>query len=704
MLQSIDTAVFRFINQSLAQPFLDPFITLFNGGTWFKRLAVLAGILVFWKGNACARLCLLFIAASIIIGDGLIVGSVKRIVGRQRPYQQFTDTRHITGNGDAGSMPSGHAANSAAAAFVISIFYRRARFIAIPVAALVSFARVYSGVHFPSDVLTGAALACLYTPAILYGSERLWRKYGPSIAPDLSRRIPSLLHPTETPPAPPTVSKPIAWLNLGWCLIAFTLLLRLLYLASGKIELSEDEAYQWQWSKHLALSYYSKPPLIAYVQFLGTSIFGDTQFGIRFLSPIFAALSASAIFLLIARNFNPRAAFFTVAALCCTPMPAVGATLMTIDALSVLFWTLAMLNAWRAAKTSCLTSWSLTGLCIAFGLLAKYIALAQWLSIFLFLALGARDQFRKPGLYIAIIISLLGLLPVIIWNQQNDWITLTHLSERSGLDQAWKFTGRYFNDFIWSELGLLNPVFAILATWATLKFWKNRTPFQTFLFCMGAPLFIGYLLYTFRARVQPNWIAPAILPLFALGATFWEPRWPENRRWLQPTLKFGFALGFIAVIFLHDTNLSEKIISYQLPAKLDPLRRVRAWSPLVALVEDERKKLENSGGRQTFIIGAHYGVTSLMRFYNPDSLRIFALATEKPHNQYFFWDFYLGRAGQNAIFVQRADAPSEIPPELRKQFESIEDLGVRKIEYRGQVFHTVQLYACKNLLKQPSRL
>ena len=39
------------------------------------------------------------------------------------------------------------------------------------------------------------------------------------------------------------------------------------YLASGTIQLSQDEAYQWVWSKHLALSYYSKPPGIALIAF-----------------------------------------------------------------------------------------------------------------------------------------------------------------------------------------------------------------------------------------------------------------------------------------------------------------------------------------------------------------------------------------------------------------------------------------------------
>jgi 4-amino-4-deoxy-L-arabinose transferase-like glycosyltransferase len=65
------------------------------------------------------------------------------------------------------------------------------------------------------------------------------------------------------------------WLWAGYLLIALLLLFRLGYIASGTIELSNDEAYQWLWSKHLALSYFSKPPGIAFIQFAGTALWGE---------------------------------------------------------------------------------------------------------------------------------------------------------------------------------------------------------------------------------------------------------------------------------------------------------------------------------------------------------------------------------------------------------------------------------------------
>lgn len=707
VLQEFDTAIFRWVHALSGNAVVDFLVTIFNGGAWFKRVGIVLGLLAIWKGNARLRICMIFLGLALAMGDGVIIGGLKKAIERPRPYVQFPELTPL-GRGDAFSMPSGHAANSMAMALVVATFYRQLRYAAFFFAFMVAFARVYSGVHFPTDVLVGATLALLYTSALLLGVEWLWKRKAELVAPRLVERVPSLLRPpdlpreSESPHVDSCEEERLDWVRLGWYLIGFILVARLWYLGAGKIELSEDEAYQWMWSKHLALSYYSKPPLIAYSHFLSTSILGDSAFGVRFFSPVLAALGGGMLLAFLSRNANPRAAFFTVAAALATPMLAVGATLMTIDAWSVFSWTAAMILVWRAVERDSTVDWIWAGAAVGVGMLAKYVNALQWVCVLLFLAVHApaRVQFRRPGFYLAPLVSALSLLPVIIWNAQNDWITLTHLNERSGLNQEWRYRYGFMLDFVLQEVGLLNPVFFVLTIWACLKFWKGRAPLQTFLFCMGAPLFIGYFLYTIRARVQPNWIAPGILPLFALAAIYWEARWSEVKNGLRPALKWGFGVGLVAVIFLHDTNLTQKAFSFTLPANMDPLARVRGWSSLAKIANDERAK-----ANADFIIGAHYGVTSLMTFYTPairkapaDNNLIYALATERPVNQYYFWPKYLGRVGDDALFVLREGWA--VPPEVEKQFDRIEDLGVREVQYRGRTLHKIHLYACRNLRAQ----
>src|SRR5437016_4572489 len=121
------------------------------------------------------------------------------------------------------------------------------------------------------------------------------------------------------------------WLRFGYVLIAVLLVFRLGYIAAGVIELTKDEAYQWLWSKHLALSYYSKPPAIAFIQFAGTSLWGDTQFGVRFFSPVFGAILSVVLLRFMAREVGARQGFVLLLMLTATPLLGLGTILMTVD-------------------------------------------------------------------------------------------------------------------------------------------------------------------------------------------------------------------------------------------------------------------------------------------------------------------------------------------------------------------------------------
>src|SRR3954471_24029622 len=93
VLQEFDAALFRLVNKSMSVPALDPFITFFNGGAEFKRAGVIAGLLLFWKGSVRMRVCLIFMGLAIALGDGVVIGGLKRTFARQRPYLALTEVR-----------------------------------------------------------------------------------------------------------------------------------------------------------------------------------------------------------------------------------------------------------------------------------------------------------------------------------------------------------------------------------------------------------------------------------------------------------------------------------------------------------------------------------------------------------------------------------------------------------------------------------
>jgi 4-amino-4-deoxy-L-arabinose transferase-like glycosyltransferase/membrane-associated phospholipid phosphatase len=781
-LQALDTSLFLFVNRSLANPVFDWLMPLLSNNAFFVPVLLLLVVGLLWKGNARLRLCVLLLVVILPLGDSLVCNTIKHAVARPRPFVTLPEARLFgtvgkgyvapaagdsgremsTDKGSRTSMPSSHAGNWFAATMILFIYYRRSLWFMLPLALAVSFSRVYNGVHYPSDVLVGAILGAGYAAAGAIALQAAWRGAGKKWFPLWHQQLPSLLNAEcgmqnaetqNSPASDPLARRSMAktaqpstlnlqpstsdthWLRLGYIVIFALLMVRWIYIASGTIDLEKDEAYQWLWSKHLALSYYSKPMGIALIHFLGTSLWGDTAFGIRFFPPLFAAILSVMVLRFFAREVSARAGFWLLLIVTAAPLLGIGTILMTIDPPMVLCWMWALVAGWRAAQPDGKTrDWLVVGLAMGLGFLCKYTAACQIACWAIFFALwpAARAHLRRPGPWLALLIVLVCTTPVIIWNAQHGWITVHHVAGNAGLGSPWKPTLRFFRDFLFVEAGLLNPVFFAGAFWAMFAFWKQRRarPLWLYFFCMGAPVFFGYWLYSFHSRILPNWIAPAVVPMFCLMVAYWDERRQAGSRLVKPFLAIGLALGFFAVTILFQSNLIGKVAGQLLPGEKDPLRRVRAWKQTTALVENARKNLE-AEGNPAFIIADHYGMTGLFTFYLPQARTalparplVYCVDSDEPKNQFYFWpdyDYRAQREGQNAIYVSELDPysleagwfwkwlthqtvgyatvppPFPKPPRMLKEFESVSDLGEFEIKIGKRVFRRLHLWACYNL-------
>lgn len=136
-----------------------PVITDLQKVKWFAwgvAPAILA--LWLWKGGRKALKVLVVAALAVAAADQFAARAIKPLVSRPRPANAgvFVDLRAPEGGWYG--FPSNHAANSAAAAAVLSVAYPGGAYAFAGISALIGYSRVYCGVHYPLDVIAGWAL------------------------------------------------------------------------------------------------------------------------------------------------------------------------------------------------------------------------------------------------------------------------------------------------------------------------------------------------------------------------------------------------------------------------------------------------------------------------------------------------------------------------------------------------------------------
>ena len=160
----IDRSCFLFINNNLSNPIFDFIMPLFHHTKYFIPLILTLWILAAFydKPNRWKLAFLIPVAIILVDQTGLLI---KKAVLRPRPFvmMDLDMINHLVKpSGQNLSFPSNHAANNAVLATVLSSIYYRYKYLFWSLAITVMFSRVYIGVHYPLDVISGCILGSLY--------------------------------------------------------------------------------------------------------------------------------------------------------------------------------------------------------------------------------------------------------------------------------------------------------------------------------------------------------------------------------------------------------------------------------------------------------------------------------------------------------------------------------------------------------------
>ncbi len=453
---------------------------------------------------------------------------------------------------------------------------------------------------------------------------------------------------------------PRRWL---FVLLAALTALRLVFIAQA--ELTPDEAYYQMWSERMDVCYYSKGPGIAATMWLGTHLFGVNEFGIRVFSPLLALGTTLLMFSFARRLYGESVGIWTALMINAVPIFNAGSLLMTIDPLSIFFWTAALYAFWLALERSPEFSrwWPITGALIGLGFLCKYTNAMELLSVLLLLAFTPkfRRELARPGFWSMLAAFAPFTLPPIIWNAQHDWITLAHLSARGGLQKAFHVDFRELFTFVIQHFGAYSPfLFAAMiagGVWALPQARHHLKP--RFLLAFTLPLWGLYLWLSLKQSGEANWTAPAMISLGILATAVWHERAQTSRRMrvlAVVSLGFGIAMSIVAL----DTDLL-RLAGIPLSYSADPSKRLRGWRTSAEKIEEFRAQFEAKTGQPVFLIANTYGVAADLAFYlknkraeGPGHPPIYFPESPAIENQFSFWPRY-----DEFISVPRGQLPAD---------------------------------------------
>jgi len=199
---ALDLHLLYLINQTWSRPWLDPVMAYASDWDSWRLPVGAAVLLTLIFGGFRGRLLLVLMALCLIIGDKGISDALKNTIDRPRPNETEPHLRVVTVREVTESVPqhvtrgnsftSGHACNNVALAMIGCAIFGRWALWLWPWAALVSYSRVYTASHYPSDILGSWIVAIVYSYFICKAAAWLWRRYASEKCPRLYASHPVL--------------------------------------------------------------------------------------------------------------------------------------------------------------------------------------------------------------------------------------------------------------------------------------------------------------------------------------------------------------------------------------------------------------------------------------------------------------------------------------------------------------------------------
>jgi hypothetical protein len=481
-----------------------------------------------------------------------------------------------------------------------------------------------------------------------------------------------------------------------WLVTIGLVIAKILFTLRPEIDLFTEEAQYWLWSQNMAWHYYSKPPLVAVLNYISTAILGNTELGVR-INAIFLGAGMSWVTFLFGRYlYSSKVGFWSAMMLQAMPMWWLASTFHMTDSALTFFWTLGIYLAYRGIEDGEKAWWIWAGVATALGLMAKVVMVLIFPFLLIYLLFTKRWRSQHKNFTLFVLISLLGFIPALIWNWQNNFDTVRHLLALSGggggkseAFDAGKAISRFF-EYVGGQLAMISLFLLPIFFAAFRKVISSKNQVKIYLLLPAMMSWAAFAGLSFLTSIEVNW------PVFAYGSlailmAAWVSEqsltWKKLRNW-----GVGLSIGLPLFFLLPDFTFLKSISPIK-KAEKSAFRRMAGYEPLAERLVALRDSL---GIADAYIFSETYHMASELSFYLPEHPQTYMLNMGARKNQFDLWpglEQFVGKDDVGIFVSWNYDSPGEFA-----DFQELIHEEELEINFRGESLRIAKIQVWRKLV------
>lgn len=498
------------------------------------------------------------------------------------------------------------------------------------------------------------------------------------------------------------------------------------------LDLGANEAYYWTYGANPDISHIDHPPMIGwFIQLFTVNLSFGGELFLRLASIITGTVNTWIIFVLGRRIKNELTGIYAALLYTASAYASIFiGTFINPDTPQSLFYLLSLYflheglitkyETCEETRTLCRLALAIAGIFIGLAMLSKYSSVFLWFGVAVYALSYDRSLLKKPFIYISVIISGLFMIPVLMWNLENNFISFAFqgsrlLSFENGLD---------IELFIRAIAGTLifnNPVTIILIIASAVAYRKRKyisVPQYRLMISLSLPMIIFFLTVSLFTETRPHWTAPGFFPLILVASAYLASKYEQRniRKMIMPApvvnaFSFLFLLTALGIMHYYTGFLN-------LETKRDPSEKIGrndftldyfGWRTLAREFGDLRQNdLENGlMSEKTFILSTNWEDASHKDFYiaSPAGTVVKTIGPLSDTRKYAWITGELGtfKIGESAYYILSSRDSTDVVSLGRKYFRSVEKANSIYIKKLGKPVLRFEVYRMKEMIRIPER-